>query len=696
VLVHKRHLDAYALFSGSDIDVGRLVAAASSRLAGVDVARLNELAALPPVVAKRHHEVVGALRWFPVEVVALAGAKAHVAGTKPASDGATGTFLLALLLSGESNGKARSAWQEAAAQPVAAPVAIGLARDGFRVREAAQELLALELVRRETPELQSDAVARREVYGRMEAASAELETVLRDALASADWLAAVPGVQEPIPLPDGSPAALTAAASRLADLTLHSSPRLRNDLLNRSEPSTNAVAARRALLHAMVERPGDAAFGMSGFPPQRGLYISLLERTGLHRPVDDGGARWGFVEPEIGESEYRLRPLWEAADQSLAGEGSTASSVADLYALWQARPFGVRAGLLPVLATAYLLSRRDRVAVSLDGAFAPTLTTFLIDRMLQEPDAVGLRWSEDGGARNTWLLAVSDALAEAGVPIMADDHCRPPQPLDVARTIFAFVAALPAWTMRTMRVGPRAQKLRIAVRKARDPLGLLIDEMPAILGGTLSNAAEARALAATLAAELNGLGAAFPALLDEIADTLRREFRLDAEGGLGALPTRAQAVKGSSGDLRLDALAVYLESYEGKPEQAEAIAALAVHKPARDWTDRDVDAAKLAIGELAQRFMRAEALAHVKGRCGTAEVIALVSSAPGSPAPFVAEVRVSRAAETRVAPLLAGLENLLAANGAEDEVQVAALVRALATRVARDAHPIPKAKRRAR
>ncbi|HJU16362.1 MAG TPA: hypothetical protein VJ770_07815 [Stellaceae bacterium] len=224
VLVHRRHLEAYALFAGSDIDVGRLVATARSRLNGMDVTRLNEFAALPPVVAKRHHEEFGAPRWFPVEVVALADAKGHVAATKPELDGVAGTFLLALPLSGESGGRARSAWQVAAAQPVAAPVALGLARDGFRVREAAQELLALEMVRRETPELQSDAVARREVYGRMEAAAAELEIVLRDALASADWLAIVPGEEEPIPLPDGSPAALTAAASRLADLTFHKSP----------------------------------------------------------------------------------------------------------------------------------------------------------------------------------------------------------------------------------------------------------------------------------------------------------------------------------------------------------------------------------------------------------------------------------------------------------------------------------------
>lgn len=680
VLVHRRHLDAYTLFAGSDIDVGALVTSARGRLAGVNITRLNDLAALPPVVAKRHHDETGALRWFPVEVVALAEAAAHVASVRPRADGATGSFLLAVPLGGESSRAAQRAWRDAASQPVQAPVAVGLAREGFRLRDAAEELLALEMVRRETPELAGDAVARREVSARHEAAAAELEAVLRDALASADWLAAVPGADAPAALPDGSPAALTSAASRLADLTYPKSPRLRSDLLNRAEPSVNAVAARRALLYAMVERPEQHSLGISGFPPHRGLHVALLERTGLHRAVGDGPARWAITEPGA-DDPARLRPLWDAADALLRSAAQGPASVASLHQLWRSPPFGVRSGLLPVLAMAYLLSRRDRIAVSLDGTFAPALSTFLVDRMLQDTAAVGLRWSDDGGARNTWLVAVAEALRAAEIPLPAEGNARPLQPLDVARAIYAFVAALPPWTMRTARLGARAQRLRVTIKNAQDPLALLLDEVPAILGGSLSSPGEAQVLARAFAEELRTLGGAYPSLLADVADTVRREFKVDREGGLGGLRERARAVRGVTGDLRLDALAVHLEAYDGAPEQTEAVAALAVHKPARDWHDRDVDAARLAIAELAQRFMRAEALAHVQGRADTAEVIALVSSAPSAPAPLVAEVRLSRAAEAAAASLLAGIEALIAKNASASEVQVAALVRALTTRM---------------
>jgi hypothetical protein len=330
---------------------------------------------------------------------------------------------------------------------------------------------------------------------------------------------------------------------------------------------------------------------------------------------------------------------------------------------------------------AYLLSRRDRIAASLDGAFAPVLSTFLVDRMLQDPKAVSLRWSDDGGARNKWLIAVAQALKVAEIPMPAEDVLRVLQPLDVARAVYSFIAALPPWTMRTARLGTRGQRLRVAIKNARDPLTLLLDEVPSILGGSLSSPKEAEDLARSLAEELRILGSAYSRLLADVTDTIRQEFKVEREGGLKGLQDRARAVRGVTGDLRLDALAVHLEVYDGAPEQTEAVAALAVHKPARDWTDRDVDAARLAIAELAQRFMKAEALAHVQGRADTVEVIALVSSAPSAPAPLIAEVRLSRTAEAAACSLLAGIEALIAKNAAASEVQVAALVRALTARI---------------
>ena len=86
--------------------------------------------------------------------------------------------------------------------------------------------------------------------------------------------------------------------------------------------------------------------------------------------------------------QCNLGPIWAAADELLEGARNDPISLADILDKWRTSPYGVREGLLPPLVLAYMLSRVDRLAIYLDGAFRPSLDDFLVDRMHQEADAV--------------------------------------------------------------------------------------------------------------------------------------------------------------------------------------------------------------------------------------------------------------------------------------------------------------------
>jgi hypothetical protein len=169
------------------------------------------------------------------------------------------------------------------------PVAVGWSRDGYTIRELAQELLALETVRAERAELNGDAVARREVNARIARVAADLEERVRQAFLFAEWKAASSSAYEAtLTIPqDAGLAGLNAVASSLADSRYPHSPRLHNELLNRIKASSNAIAAQKALLKAMVDGLGQARLGIVGYPAHGGLYASLLEATGLYQAVTD-------------------------------------------------------------------------------------------------------------------------------------------------------------------------------------------------------------------------------------------------------------------------------------------------------------------------------------------------------------------------------------------------------------------------
>src|SRR3546814_1763008 len=84
---------------------------------------------------------------------------------------------------------------------------------------------------------------------------------------------------------------LSPVASSLADSLFSDSPSVWSELVNRDSISSNSVKARRDLLHAMVNAEGQEALGFEGFPAERGVYETLLKKTGLHRQDGLGSDR---------------------------------------------------------------------------------------------------------------------------------------------------------------------------------------------------------------------------------------------------------------------------------------------------------------------------------------------------------------------------------------------------------------------
>lgn len=668
VVLYRRHAGAFAIYAGSDFDIDAAVADVRARLPVIDLARLRTLALLQPVLAKRHYHVTGALRWFEVDIAALADGAERVRQFRPQS-GATGLFLLLIGTEAETDAKAKKLWKAAAAAAERWPAAVGWTRDSFMIRELAAELLALEAVRAERSELQGDAVARREVFARIARLAAEVEDRLNQAFDEAQWTWQDPQSEELV-TSEGS-ATLNAIASDLADQRYKRGPKLKNELLNRIKPSSNAIAAQKELLKGMVERWQEPRLGIEGYPASRGLYDSLLEATGLHQPRTDDPNRYVFGDPVAGD-DYNLAPLWAAAETLFQSAGSAGADLATLYAEWRKPPYGVRDGLLPVLAIAYLMSRAGRLAVYLDGAFQPRVQSILIDRLAQDPASVRLRWTEASDFHVRVLAGVAELVAEFGAIPAGQTHS---EAIDVARGLVGLVLDLPAWVLRTGRLSPVATKVRNLAKLASDPNKFLLDDLPSIFGADDRTAEEAEAVVRALQDGLRELVGAYPLLLRELEAVLLRELRLGelTEEVRADLQARAAAVRGLTGNYRLDAFATRLQTYGSEFEEIEGLASLAANKPPRDWVDRDIDHARVEIAALAQEFVRAEAFAHVKDREDGRVRMAIFISDPSRPSPVRPDFDITSGQQRQVRELAGQLERLLETAGASRDVALAAV-----------------------
>lgn len=591
VAIYRKHRDGYGVFEGSDFDIDAAAKRQLGQSFALDVGRLGRLASLQPILPKRHYQLTGALRWFDSVLATTETVNEAVDSFDP-SGGAAGRFILVIADDQYPDRKRRQLCKDASLRRADYSIVVGLPPNGDTIRGLGREMIAIEALQANHPELSGDAVARKELQARIAAVSAKLEDELSRAREHAEWF--VNGKPQVIRgLSD-----LHALASTLCDRTFRASPPIHSELVNRPSVSSNAQAAVNLLVAHMIGNPGRFAFGIEGYGPERGLYESVYFKTGLHRERELND--FEFARPLDGSDNASFVALWAEAD-NLLSKSNRVVPLSELFTAWSRPPFGLRKGVIGLIALAYLLSNRTQIAVYQDNHYLPELTEMFVHEVIRDPSVIGLRKvvanTDQTDLLNRLATAITDALC---IP------CQP-EPLAIGRALVKFVFDLPPWSRRTGYVSEVAAKLRSILLSASDPHKLVFVDLPSLALETNEKVDE------LLRSRLREMSVAYPDMLGGVREKFFRALAAN-DPSPAILRERADTVKGITGNLRVEALAARLVQFTGSIESVEGLLSLAVNKPPRDWTDLDVDGATLALAELAHRFRNAEVLAGVRGR----------------------------------------------------------------------------------
>lgn len=635
-ITYRRHSSSFAPFAGSDFDIESAVTETIAANPGLDLSQLRALADLQPRLAKRHHAETGAMRWFDVSVALLADlTSAH--NLAPRAN-AMGTIVLAIPGAGEAQADAARLAAEAVAQTQAFDLIVGVSDQNWRLAELAHELAALKTIERDHTALTGDAAARREVAARIAELRALAERAVEAAFEGATWFSARRNPQSL------SRRDLQNLISDLATERFPDAPRVLNELLNRNAPSSNAVAARTALMKRMVLNDGELRLGLEGYPAERGMYESLIAALHLYRAGK-------YVDPlRMRADPGNLAPLWRAADAILAESAGALVTAKTIYDAWKREPIGLKDGLCPIFFVAYAQTRRNGLALYREGVFQPQFDELTIEFLARDPADLQIRRIELTNATRDLLLAMAHVVS------LNEDAT----PFAIAKELVAQYENLEPWTKRTGRLSPRALKLRDVLKRAADPNRLLFDD----LSHLIDNQSEARPrdVAAHVREGLSELRAAYALTLDDLKALLLRELdvRSQNKAELERLRERAATIVNLTGDFRFNAFAGRLSQFHGTLQDMEGLAGLAADRLPRDWSDSERERAAMGLAELAQMFLRTETFARVKGRRARRSALALVVGVENQPMPLFREFEISDADESEIAELVLTVERALA------------------------------------
>lgn len=601
VLAFRTFADEYRLWNGTDFDVSGAIADAREMLSGASPAQLlSDAASLTPVIAGRHSQEKGILRYFDV---VFADAGTEVSPTPSAADG------ILIYVAGEGQ----------------LPTLNGPHRPVVYVRSvhieeplaAALELAAIRRILRDrATDLAKDWVARRELQER--AAHAGVEVALRLAQAFAPdrkgvrWL-----INGHVISSRRGP---SGALSVVCDEVFWASPTVRNEMVARRELTSQGAKARRVLMEAMLSKESQPLLGFDGYGPERAIYHALLEQPGFHRVRSNGEWRLG---PPLRDSDWSH--VWTELQRQFTDAESQLLSVDLIYEGLRSSPIGLKDGAIPILFTVGLLHRRDDIAVYEEGTYQPRLTADLLERLVRNPDRFSIKnFAASTGDRRHVIERLAEALK---VDITPSDRRRNSTVLALMAPLLGTIRDLPEYTLRSRNMSEEAVAVRDTLLSARQPDEVLFRDLPTAVGLDDPSAVSAgdplaiNEYAQRLAIAVRELQQNWSALLSRIDGHLRLAMSTPSSAPLRSdLAARARHLVDKVLEPRLRAF--LLTASEEALEDAdwlEAVALNAVDKPVRNWRDQDWPAFVAAATQLGGTLKRLEALNFEHLAQGSAE-----------------------------------------------------------------------------
>jgi hypothetical protein len=400
-------------------------------------------------------------------------------------------------------------------------------------------------------------------------------------------------------------------------------PRILNELVNRRELSSAAAAGRRTLIEKMITQENVAKLGIEGFPPEKSMYLSVLNDPGIHIEREEG---WAFGPPKA-DADAGVQAVWEAIKTFFDSTEKSPRTVRELFDLLRAEPYGLRDGPVPILFCAALIANDSDVALYEDGSFVPQLSITVFERLMKLPEAYTVRRWRIGGVRAAVFRQLAEMLGkEAGAMKVSKKSV-----LDVVRPLLRFVAQLPETTQKTEILSDQAKRVRTALSQAREADQLLFTDLPRACGiepfdpDAAMNEKKLSLFLTQLRTSLGEMQRHYDTLISDLGKSLGLAFSIDGPMATvkQKLTERAAALKEWVADPAVKNFVARATEAEDDQVWVESLVALLSERPPALWRDTDRARFDIALVRIARLFNNLEVLAfsNKKGASKTAEAV---------------------------------------------------------------------------
>lgn len=514
LLIHRKLNDEVSVWHGADVDVATKLREQRERIgAEFDIVEFLSREHRAPFIRPIRHNVSKGVNRY------LDGAFARATGldrflSQP-FEADWGRIVYVLANTAEEARVARRVAAEERDRTV-----LVIPADPVSIEDAALEVEALLALRSDEDLLSKDPLVARELDELLAVARRHLAVVLHrlttDRPTSAEWWHAGERLEVDADRPAG------IALSGILDGWYPKTPRIINDQVVRTKLSRPMTTARVRMITRLMAHAGtpDLAYGPDEGAAEASVYRTVLKRTGLHVERDGRGA---FAEP--GDlADAALAEAWGEIKRFFTSKG--VKRLDEIVNLLSAPPYGIAAGLMPILVMAGFKAYAKAAAVRVSGIAARDLLGFDSAKLFENPSDVEIEVYPGSQA----VLRYLDDFARVFDHEAAGEF--------EEKTMFA-VAAFDKWLSsvadgikRSRRLSDEARAMLRAAQQAGDGAHFVMRTLPDLFGPPEKPyAAKLPYVIDALRSCRNGIDALVDGYLRDAVDVVTDVLALEGSGG---------------------------------------------------------------------------------------------------------------------------------------------------------------------
>lgn len=265
--------------------------------------------------------------------------------------------------------------------------------------------------------------------------------------------------------------------SEICQTVYNKTPYFNNELVNKHKISTSIHTAKKNYFKALANEwdVPQLGFPKDKFPPEKTIYLSLLENNGIKLYDDES---LDIIEPH---NENGFYDLWTASIEFLDSAKLSKRNVSEFVEILNNKPFKLKQGFIDFWIPTFLFIKRDEFALFNEGIYTPTINEDILERLAKIP--------EDFEVKSFALEAVKLDIFNSYrkfLNIDSNQNGNAKTFIETIKPFLVFYRGLPDYSKQTKRLKKESIAIREAIANSKDPEQSFFEDFPTALGYSVS------------------------------------------------------------------------------------------------------------------------------------------------------------------------------------------------------------------